>query len=150
MNICLMIMSNFWLHISHILSILINTLIGRSHINFICLHLISILFSDNLSFGNWLLISWWWNSNWNWYFLIVLPFILFTFFIWIKMYMNVVWIIIIIIFILSVVIWTTSTWETTCWIVIWEFIRHHRRARVNINNVITSANINSTMMTILG
>ena len=149
MNIGLMIVSNFRLHISHILSVLINTLISRSHINFISSHLVTIFLSNHLCFWYWLLISCWTYSNWNWYPLIMLSFILFTFLIRVKMYMNVVWVIIIIIFIVSIVIWSTASWKTTSWIVIRVSIRHHWRSTININNVITSTNINSTMMTIV-
>ena len=120
MNVSLMIVSYFWLHIPHILSILINSLISGSHINFICSHLISILFSDNLSFGNWLLISWWRNSNWYWYPLIMLSFILFTFLVWVKMKMYIVWIIVFIIFIVTIIVWSSSSaWEITSWVIIW-------------------------------
>ena len=150
MNISLMIVSHFWLHIFHKLSILINSLISGSHINFICSHLISILFSDYLCFWNWLLISRWGYSNRNGYSLVVLSFILFTFLVWIKMNMYVVCIIVFIILIVSIMIWPASSWKISSWIVIRVSIRHHWRSRININNVITSTNINSTMMSIFG
>ena len=150
MNVSLVIVSHFWLHVPHILSILINSFICRSHINFICFHLIFILFSNNLSFGNWLLISWWTYSNWNGYFLVHLFFILFTFLVWVKMYVNVIWIIIIIIFIVSIMVWAASAWKIASRVVIRVSVWHHWRSRININNIITSTNINSAVMSIFG
>lgn len=150
MNIGLMIVSNFRLHIPHILSIFINTLIGRSHINLIFSHLIGVLPSNDLCFRNWLLISRRGDPNWNWYVLIVLSFILFTFFIWVKMNMYIVWIVVFIIFIVSIMIWPTASWKISSWVVIRVSIRHHRRACVNINNIIRCTNINSVMMSIFG
>ena len=150
MNVSLMIVSHFWLHISHKLSIFINSLISGSHINFICSHLIAIFLSDHLCFWNWLLISRWWDPNRNGYFLVHLFFILFTFLVWIKMYVNVIWIIIIIIFIVSIMVWATSAWEIAPRVVIRVSVRHHWRSRININNIITSTNINSAVMSIFG
>ena len=120
MYIGLVIMSDFWLHIPYILSIFINSLISGSHINFICSHLISILLSDYLRLGYGLLISWWWNSNWYWNSLVMLFFILFTFLVWVKMKMYIVWIIVFIIFIVTIIVWSSSSaWEITSWVIIW-------------------------------